>query len=320
MTADLLDVYERQLEVEYDGETYLVRDNGAVCRISAGKRKRKYDGIWTFGRHSESRGYMCIVAHAVHRIVASAFHERPSERHNVVDHIDTNRRNNRADNLRWVTRFENLVLNPITLRRIILAFGSLDAFFDDPSALGDRVPNYSWMRPLSKEEAEESRGRLLNWAESGRIPVGGELGEWLLRSRTPVLAPIPEDKESLTPLAIQRRWRTPTEFPACPSTIGPDPLGEYSDRLRPRTVFSRNTFGDSLTEEAGQSAAFLVVASELPESSVKGWAVAKITVEDGKFIHESKGSFFTREGALNAYSKLLGIPAPYGDTIDDFAG
>jgi hypothetical protein len=70
--------------------------------------------------------------HVVHQIVASAFHgPRPSKDH-VVDHIDTNRQNNRPDNLRWVTRLENILLNPITCARIVLAYGSLEAFFENP--------------------------------------------------------------------------------------------------------------------------------------------------------------------------------------------
>ncbi|WP_294143305.1 HNH endonuclease signature motif containing protein [uncultured Sanguibacteroides sp.] len=32
----------------------------------------------------------------------------------VVDHIDTNRQNNRIENLRWLTKLENVLLNPIS--------------------------------------------------------------------------------------------------------------------------------------------------------------------------------------------------------------
>ena len=43
----------------------------------------------------------------VHSLVARAFHgERPQGRE--CDHIDRNRANNRADNLRWVTHAENM--------------------------------------------------------------------------------------------------------------------------------------------------------------------------------------------------------------------
>lgn len=48
----------------------------------------------------------------VYRLVAMAFISNPDNKPEV-DHIDTNRSNDRADNLRWVTRQENN-RNPIT--------------------------------------------------------------------------------------------------------------------------------------------------------------------------------------------------------------
>jgi len=52
----------------------------------------------------------------VHRAVAKLFVPNPDNKV-YVDHIDGNRFNNRADNLRWVTRKENNN-NPITRKRI----------------------------------------------------------------------------------------------------------------------------------------------------------------------------------------------------------
>jgi hypothetical protein len=321
MRADLLDEYESESEVEYQGEGYLVRDNGAVCRKSrAGQRRRKLDDVWTFGAPNHSTGYMHLGSHIVHRIVALAFHEQPSEQH-VVDHIDTNRRNNRADNLRWVTRLDNLLLNQITRARIARAYGSLDAFFKDPSAISNRDPDFSWMRTVSKSEAEESRRRLLGWAESDLAPRGGQLGEWVYGPRTPNAQSAEEiqDIQSLTPMAIQRNWKTIGEFPACPESIGAEPLTEYAARLKPETVFYTNMFGNAVTATAGESAALLGVVCRMPHPSVKDWALSKITVENGKFVHESMGTFFSLDGALNAYRALLGIDAPHVETIDDYS-
>ena len=43
----------------------------------------------------------------VHRLVATAFVENPNDRPEI-DHINTNWEDNRAENLRWVNRYENM--------------------------------------------------------------------------------------------------------------------------------------------------------------------------------------------------------------------
>jgi hypothetical protein len=44
----------------------------------------------------------------VHRLVCRAFHGEPSALHNEAAHLDGNRANPRADNLKWVSRPENM--------------------------------------------------------------------------------------------------------------------------------------------------------------------------------------------------------------------
>src|SRR5947209_2628132 len=119
MTDVALHDFFQELDCTYDGEQYSVRDNGAVLRHPRhGKRRRSLDGLWTFGKPNDKTGYMELASVRVHRIVATAFHGVPPTPEHVVDHIDTNRRNNRPENLRWLTRLENALKNPITLKRI----------------------------------------------------------------------------------------------------------------------------------------------------------------------------------------------------------
>ena len=90
MTYLLLQDYERQLECQYKGETYSVRDNGAVLRHPKNDDKpRPSDNKWTFGKYDDKTGYAKIAGESVHRIVATAFHGEPPSSQYVVDHIDT---------------------------------------------------------------------------------------------------------------------------------------------------------------------------------------------------------------------------------------
>ena len=151
--------FKREAECIYKDERYSVRDNGAVLRHPRdGKRPRPTDDQWTFGKPNDKTGYMEIASVRVHRIVASAFHGEPPTKEHVVDHIDTNKRNNRPENLRWVTRLENVLLNPITAKRIAFVCGSVEAFLADPAKYRHLFsePYEQWMQTVSAEEAQIS--------------------------------------------------------------------------------------------------------------------------------------------------------------------
>ncbi len=185
-----VDCFTRQLDCTYEDERYSVRDNGAIFRHPRpGARSRRADANWTFGKANLTAGYLELTSVRVHRIVATAFHGEPPTRQHVVDHIDTNRHNNRPENLRWVTRLENVLLNPITAKRIALMYGSVEAFLADPRQPpinGVLDKNWTWMRTVSEEEALLSLERLTRWAESGRGPSGGKLDDWLYNRGQPL--------------------------------------------------------------------------------------------------------------------------------------
>ncbi len=93
--------YTRETICEYKGELYSVRDNGAVMRhLREGKKARKLDNIGTFGTKNKVSGYMMINSHRVYIIVAKAFIPGNEDGKMIVDHKDTNRCNNRVENLR----------------------------------------------------------------------------------------------------------------------------------------------------------------------------------------------------------------------------
>lgn len=52
----------------------------------------------------------------VHRLVAKAFLDNPNNLQEI-DHINTDKSDNRAENLRWVTHYENMH-NPLTVKKL----------------------------------------------------------------------------------------------------------------------------------------------------------------------------------------------------------
>jgi hypothetical protein len=320
--SESLDRYDRQIEIEINSDRYLVRDNGAVYRMHRpGLRRSSLDEVWTFGTIDEGSGYLRIGRHLIHRIVAFAYLGPPPSNGHVVDHIVMNRGNNRPGNLRWLTRLTNVIRHADIRRRISRAYGSLDNFFANPSSmLDDTDQSISWLKSVSREDAEKSREQLLIWGESDGGPKGRILGNRLYG--TPEQPPLPiertPDKPSQTPMAMQRRWKTPTEFPSCPEELGPDPLSAYSRSLRPGALFARDRYKESLVVTAALGEALLAVLVESrEEDAVKPWAVAKVTLEEGKFVHESCGTFFELDGAYKEYCRLTGIPFD-GESIDDY--
>lgn len=161
-----IDEYDEMRICSYRGETYSVRDNGAIMRHQQdGKKKRPNDNKWTFGIKKKD-GYVHFCGIGVHRIVATAFYGNPPTEEYVCDHYDTNRQNNRPENLRWVTKLENILNNPYTNEKITRICGSIENFLKEPEKykyLLNMHNTYSWMGAVTKEEAKKSLERLDKW-------------------------------------------------------------------------------------------------------------------------------------------------------------
>jgi hypothetical protein len=328
---NLLEIYSDVQECHYKNEQYSVRDNGAVFRYPPdGKRPRPTDNNWTFGKLNAKTGYVEIASVRIHRIVATAFHGEPPTKEHVVDHIDTNKQNNRPDNLRWVTRLENILLNLITARRIEIICGSIEEFLADPSKFRDKFPdpNYEWMCAVSNQEAQASKERLLAWAKSDKPLQGGSLGEWIYNRdvSSQFFDNIEEELEfinSLTPNAVQkvRNWKTPSEFPCCPQKNTHNPIADYTANLNVGNVFSQNQYTKSIIEcfaiSKGENTLWIMCKSG-DENPIKPFSLAEITYEKDVFIHNSLGTFFEKGGAEKQFTLVQGLEWTGGETIDDY--
>ena len=282
---DLLNVFDRETQCEYKGRNYLVRDNGSILRLpKEGQRPSQYDNVWTFGKKNPTTGYMILTGNIrVHQVVCTAFNGPEPEPNMVVDHIDTNRCNNRPENLRWLTRLENVLLNDATRKKIIYYCGSIEAFLDNPEILRDKAlpPNISWMRTVTKEEAAASKRNMVEWSKANnKYNVTGkgiderifstpkasddDFGEtwdtgWEKRDcKSDYQRQIEEIeemnqriydeqhglKDSLTPNAKQVNWITPTEFLLCPQGDSPYTLQSYLNNLVKGRTFTRTKYCD----------------------------------------------------------------------------
>lgn len=328
---NLLETYSDVQECHHKNEQYSVRDNGAVLRHSPiNKRTRPNDNQWTFGKLNIKTGYLEIASVRIHRIVATAFHGEPPTKEHVVDHIDTNKQNNRPDNLRWVTRLENILLNPITARRIELICGSVEAFLSDPSKFRDKFqnPDYKWMTTVTAEEAQASKERLLAWAESDKPLQGGSLGEWIYnRSVSNKFVDYVEEElehiNSLTPNAVQKakNWKTPTEFPCCPQENTGNPITTYTANLNVGDVFSRNQYTSSIIERlaiSNDKKTLWIMCKSGDENPIKPYSLAEITYQNDVFVHNSLGTFFEKSGVEKQFTLLQGLEWTGGDSIDDY--
>lgn len=355
----LIGQFDLEKECTYRERRYLVRDNGAILRLpKEGGRVSKYDNVWTFGNKDEKNGYMMFSGGVrVHQVVATAFHGEPADPNMVVDHIDTNRCNNRPENLRWVTRLENALNNPATRKKIIFWYGSIEAFLKNPSLLRDigADPNISWMRTVSKEEAAKCLRNVERWAAEDSKPATGVMGEFIFKDNdrggdngfgggwkdwmndpskqsqqrdfTPMdniedyLNEEPTPTPSLTPNALQVDWKIPTEFPLCPETATDTPLKDYANSLKEGAVFCRNSLYESLVvswDLSDDGMKLGVITSSAHVKGTEGFCLSVITFSDGMFIHYNEGSYFEEIGAEKYRTLALGKEWTGGDVFDDY--
>lgn len=361
---NLINSYTTVKECDHKGEHYSVRDNGSILRHpKQGKRKRPKDGVWTFGQKDSATGYMMFCGTRVHIIVATAFLGCHDSTVYIVDHIDTNRCNNRPENLRWLTRLENVLLNPITLSRVTyLCDGDINNFLINPACLQniDNNPDLAWMRTVTPEEAQHAYKRVLSISalykpekKTEPLPLPQTTNprnddlEWFdqkyqkrisekfnpptdliqtkkgNQSNKPFINAVPEvifTKAKSPNNALQKDWKTPTDFPACPTNKTDRPLEDYLTNLTKDEIFSTNQYCTSVVMNAAitNDGKVLVVMTKFDEPSIKDFALVKVYFSGTQFVHESIGTFFSEDGAYENYCIALAIEYDGPDNIDRY--
>lgn len=271
---------------------------------------------------------MMFGSNRVHIIVATAFIGCHDSKKDVVDHIDTNRCNNRSENLRWVTKLENALSNPITRKRIeYLCGGDINKFIEDPSCLQDITGNYQnvmWMRTVNKEEAKATYQRVMEWTQKNSSNKDVGIGEWIFETPYQQKEYLQETQNLLPAMlpitAMQRNWKTPTEFPLCPSEIDNKSLISYLNNLKIGSIVAKNKYMISIIDDfalCNDNSIIIRCHIKDVKDGVKEYATITITSENEKYIHEGI-TFFEEQGAKKAFTLAQGEKWEGEEGIDDY--
>jgi len=330
-----IDDYIEERECDYKGEHYSVRDNGAIMRHANGVRRRPIDGRWTFGSKNHHTGYMVFSDVRVHIVVATAFWGANDSTKMVVDHIDTNRCNNRPENLRWVTRLENILLNEVTRKKVEYICGSIENFLNNPQLLFGHEKedsNFMWMRTVTKEEAANTLAHWNQLADRSKVtlPNGAQIDEWIYKSTQqrkeeslkiatqsrPIEIPShaeAKEAQEVDPfstgrtLAYQLGWNpiSNPDFPCCPDHVGQDPIAEYFEILKKSTLFVQCKYGSSTINDCAKYGNDIYVLTELP-NDIRHWGLVHISWHLDYFLHEALKTYSDENCARRDFTQAIG--------------
>ena len=89
----------------------------------------------------------------------------------------------------------------------------------------------------------------------------------------------------------------------------------------PGVIFARNCYSTSMVLEsalADDNQSIWVISQKAEADAIKPWSLAKISFEDGLYVHTSISTFFSQEGAEKQFCLARGLEWTGGDSIDDY--
>lgn len=323
MMVKNIDDFTQEKTCVYKGETYSVRDNGAVMRHSCEVgRKRKCDDCWTFGK-LDDKGFLRIDGEKINRIIATAFQGIPPNEQYVVFHKNYNSQDNLAKNLCWVTKFEFKILQPNIQSQLRMLTGKkIEAILSGIAILQTiDAPNLNWMKSVTQIEADKCLQKYIDLKFS--TPQEREELDWNSPvSREKVKTLNSDFHESLTPKAVVRGNMIPSYFPCCPQEEAENPLLAYYEKLQPGNVYYMNSHYKTLILEAAfyEEKQQIIVKCESgdSENAIKPWSVGIITYENGLYVHSLYKTCFQKDSADKYSTILQGKEWTGGNVFDDF--
>ncbi|RXP59482.1 HNH endonuclease [Lutibacter sp. HS1-25] len=122
--------YKNEVWAPYANELWSDDDEYLVSNFGRIQRKKTFEDNWELSKTSLIGGYVTFwirrkkskstSSYYVHRVVASVFCERPNNEKYVI-HLDFDKENNKASNLKWVNKAEMFLhhkKNPKKIARI----------------------------------------------------------------------------------------------------------------------------------------------------------------------------------------------------------
>ena len=107
--------------------------------------------------------------------------------------------------------------------------------------------------------------------------------------------------------------------------MGNNPIADYYTKLVIGADYNSTLYyGDSVPniqttiDKAYIDCKNIILVLSMNEAGIKPYALSKIYIEDGKFIHESMGTFFEEQGARKQFTLAQGLDWAGEDSIDDY--